>query len=43
MHFGEFCTFTVGYGDVLLKTQLGRILPLYMIIGIGVIGVITLQ
>ena len=33
---------TVGYGDVLLKTQLGRIFAvILMIIGIGVIGVIT--
>lgn len=39
----SFVTFTtVGYGDVLLKTQLGRtIAVLLMIIGIGVIGVIT--
>ena len=33
---------TVGYGDILLKTQLGKsIAVLLMIIGIGVIGVIT--
>lgn len=39
----SFVTFTtVGYGDILLKTQLGRtIAVLLMIIGIGVIGVIT--
>lgn len=39
----SFVTFTtVGYGDVLLKTQLGRtIAVLLMIIGIGIIGVIT--
>ena len=39
----SFVTFTtVGYGDVLLKTQLGRIFAvILMIIGIGVIGVIT--
>lgn len=39
----SFVTFTtVGYGDVLLKTPLGKtIAVLLMIIGIGVIGVIT--
>ena len=39
----SFVTFTtVGYGDILLKTQLGRaIAVLLMIIGIGIIGVIT--
>ena len=39
----SFVTFTtVGYGDVLLKTQLGRIFAVILkIIGIGVIGVIT--
>lgn len=39
----SFVTFTtVGYGDILLKTQLGKsIAVLLMIIGIGVIGVIT--
>ena len=39
----SFVTFTtVGYGDILLKTQLGKaIAVLIMIIGIGVIGVIT--
>lgn len=39
----SFVTFTtVGYGDVLLKTQLGRaIAVLLMIFGIGVIGVVT--
>lgn len=39
----SFVTFTtVGYGDVLLKTQLGRMIAvLLMIFGIGVIGVVT--
>lgn len=39
----SFVTFTtVGYGDILLKTQLGRtIAVILMIIGIGIIGVIT--
>lgn len=39
----SFVTFTtVGYGDVLLKTQLGRVIAvLLMIFGIGVIGVVT--
>ena len=39
----SFVTFTtVGYGDVLLKTNLGRSIGiLLMVIGIGVIGVIT--
>lgn len=39
----SFVTFTtVGYGDILLKTNLGRsIAILLMVIGIGVIGVMT--
>ena len=39
----SFVTFTtVGYGDILLKTQLGRAIGvLLMIIGIGISGVIT--
>ena len=39
----SFVTFTtVGYGDILLKTQLGRtIAVILMIIGIGIVGVIT--
>lgn len=39
----SFVTFTtVGYGDILLKTQLGRMIAvLLMIFGIGVIGVVT--
>ena len=39
----SFVTFTtVGYGDILLKTPLGRVFAvILMIIGIGVIGVIT--
>lgn len=39
----SFVTFTtVGYGDIILKTNLGRIFAvILMIVGIGVIGVIT--
>lgn len=39
----SFVTFTtVGYGDILLKTNLGRSIAIFlMVIGIGVIGVIT--